>query len=241
MYPTSPIDPDVVGGSYNADVVKLQTWLLSQGWASPAEVAAIQQNPGFYGPATKAAIARMQTAYGVSVGAYPGYWGKATLTKINANPTLAGTQPKATITPPPPPPATPITTPPATPITTPPTTPITTPPTTPITTPPTTPITTPPTTPITTPPATTLTPPTSTLQFGDSNADVKKLQEWLISLGYKIPDGPTNYFGAQTMAALNQFQADNKIDTQGNPGYWGPITRAFVTAGFPCVSILLSA
>jgi peptidoglycan hydrolase-like protein with peptidoglycan-binding domain len=64
-----------------------------------------------------------------------------------------------------------------------------------------------------------------------NSPEVKKLQEWLISIGYKIPDGATGYFGSQTKAAVEQFQQDNKIDTQGNYGYWGPITMGVVNTG----------
>lgn len=79
-------------------------------------------------------------------------------------------------------------------------------------------------------------PPTTNLMPGMSGPEVAKLQNWLIALGYKIPDGPTGYFGDQTKAALTKYQADNAINTQGNPGYFGPITREFIIKSKPAGS-----
>lgn len=73
--------------------------------------------------------------------------------------------------------------------------------------------------------------PTVDLRPGMNSPEVKKLQEWLIGLGYSIPAGPTTYFGSQTKAAVEQFQRDNNIDTKGNYGFWGPITRGVINTG----------
>lgn len=68
----------------------------------------------------------------------------------------------------------------------------------------------------------------SGLTVGSRGAEVKKLQEFLISHGYAniIPAGATGYFGGQTRAALAAFQSANGISPA--VGYFGPITRAKV-------------
>lgn len=45
----------------------------------------------------------------------------------------------------------------------------------------------------------------------ESNASVKKVQEALMDLGYSIPDGPTEFFGEQTGAAVVAFKTANAI------------------------------
>jgi len=72
----------------------------------------------------------------------------------------------------------------------------------------------------------------SDLKLGSSGDDVKRLQEYLNSLGYTIAEvGPgskgneTNYFGSLTQTALAKFQADNNIPAFG---FFGPITREFI-------------
>lgn len=67
------------------------------------------------------------------------------------------------------------------------------------------------------------------LQPGMSSSDVATLQTYLIQQGYSIPDGATGFYGPQTTAAVAQFQADKGIDAQGNPGYFGPITKGYLT------------
>lgn len=48
---------------------------------------------------------------------------------------------------------------------------------------------------------------TKPLKYGDQNADVAKLQTFLIGVdGEEIPAGITGYFGAQTKTAVNAFQ-----------------------------------
>lgn len=68
--------------------------------------------------------------------------------------------------------------------------------------------------------------PTTTLTPGTTSADVTKLQNWLISQGFSIPAGATGYYGDQTKAAVAAWQSSKGVDTQGNPGYWGPISVA---------------
>jgi peptidoglycan hydrolase-like protein with peptidoglycan-binding domain len=66
------------------------------------------------------------------------------------------------------------------------------------------------------------------LQPGMSGNDVQQLQQWLISQGYAIKDGATGYYGPETKAAVTAWQNASGIDTQGNPGYFGPISRAYI-------------
>ncbi|MES2668400.1 MAG: peptidoglycan-binding protein [Patescibacteria group bacterium] len=65
------------------------------------------------------------------------------------------------------------------------------------------------------------------LTLGSSGTDVSALQTWLASKGYAIPAGATGYFGAQTRAALIQYQLAAGITPAA--GYFGPITRAKVS------------
>lgn len=64
------------------------------------------------------------------------------------------------------------------------------------------------------------------LDLGASGADVSKLQAWLIAKGYKIEAGATGYFGAQTQAALAEYQKAMNIAPA--VGFFGPKTRASV-------------
>lgn len=67
------------------------------------------------------------------------------------------------------------------------------------------------------------------LTIGSTGADVTALQNFLIKEGYAIAAGATGYFGGQTQAALAKYQAANGITPAA--GYFGPITRAKVSAG----------
>ena len=69
-----------------------------------------------------------------------------------------------------------------------------------------------------------------TLAPGTTSNDVKTLQLWLIQNGYSIPDGATGYYGDQTKAAVTKWQTDAKMDTQGNPGYFGPLSKTYVSS-----------
>ena len=60
------------------------------------------------------------------------------------------------------------------------------------------------------------------LSLGSRGSDVVALQNFLISKGYQLY-GATGYFGSQTAAALQSYQATNGIN---EGGYFGPITRA---------------
>lgn len=78
-----------------------------------------------------------------------------------------------------------------------------------------------------------MTPPTTaTLQEGSTGADVQKLQDWLVSQGYmtqaQVNTGYGTY-GPQTKAAVAKWQTDHNVDTQGNPGDYGPITRTAIS------------
>ncbi|MCS6886535.1 MAG: peptidoglycan-binding protein [Acidobacteriota bacterium] len=68
--------------------------------------------------------------------------------------------------------------------------------------------------------------PQSDLRYGDNNADVKKLQDRLVELGYmtreQVNTGYGN-FGPRTLDAVKRFQRDHGIPPTGN---FGPLTRA---------------
>jgi hypothetical protein len=68
---------------------------------------------------------------------------------------------------------------------------------------------------------------------GSTGADVTTLQNWLVANGYmtaaQMATGPGTY-GPQTEQAVTNFQTVNGIQTQGNNGYWGPITENFITS-----------
>jgi len=71
--------------------------------------------------------------------------------------------------------------------------------------------------------------PTVSLQPGMTGPEVKKLQDYLVSLGYMTPEevatGPGIY-GPKTTAAVAKLQAALGVDTGGYAGYWGPKTLA---------------
>ena len=65
-----------------------------------------------------------------------------------------------------------------------------------------------------------------TLSQGMSGADVKKLQQDLISLGYSCgSDGADGNFGPITKSAVVKFQKEHKLDPDG---YVGPLTQAAI-------------
>ncbi len=66
------------------------------------------------------------------------------------------------------------------------------------------------------------------LKEGMIGNDVMQLQKLLIDLGYNIPEGPTDYFGKQTLKALINYQINNNI--KPSIGYFGPITKEKITS-----------
>lgn len=76
--------------------------------------------------------------------------------------------------------------------------------------------------------------PTTNLQPGDTGANVKKLQDYLVSQGYmtqaQVNTGYGTY-GPQTTRAVLALQQDLGVDNSTGPGYWGPRTLAAVKAG----------
>lgn len=65
----------------------------------------------------------------------------------------------------------------------------------------------------------------SKMHKGQSNSDsVWNLQVALISKGYKIPDGPTDYYGDQTVSACKKFQQAQGWSGSGADGICGPET-----------------
>jgi hypothetical protein len=74
--------------------------------------------------------------------------------------------------------------------------------------------------------------PQSAVSYGQTNANVTALQNFLISQGMVIPAGATGYFGDQTKAALAKWQSSVGI-TPSTPGYgtnWGPQSIAKASA-----------
>ncbi|MBE5786502.1 MAG: peptidoglycan-binding protein [Clostridiales bacterium] len=61
------------------------------------------------------------------------------------------------------------------------------------------------------------------IEFGNTGAAVKKLQQQLIQLGYLAPGGDDGKFGNQTKKALERFQAANGLQVDGIAG-----TKTFV-------------
>ena len=74
------------------------------------------------------------------------------------------------------------------------------------------------------------------LYLGLTGADVKILQEKLITLGYLAEGKNTGYFGALTASALKKFQCEQKIVCSGlGYGIYGPKTQSSLAlaAAFP--------
>src|SRR3990167_11034533 len=65
---------------------------------------------------------------------------------------------------------------------------------------------------------------TRSLTVGSQGVDVTALQNYLIGKGHSIPAGATGYFGAQTAAAVAQWQAANGVAPAA--GYFGPVSQA---------------
>ena len=71
------------------------------------------------------------------------------------------------------------------------------------------------------------------LTVGSTGADVTALQTWLIGAGYQIPAissgaASKGYFGSQTKAAVQQFQAAKGVPSTG---FVGPLTRGVLNGG----------
>src|SRR3990167_474344 len=81
--------------------------------------------------------------------------------------------------------------------------------------------------------------PTTNLQPGATGAEVKKLQDYLVSQGYMTQEQvDTGYgtYGPRTTAAVKALQEKLGVDNSTGPGYWGPRTLAAVqslTVGSP--------
>ena len=53
------------------------------------------------------------------------------------------------------------------------------------------------------------------LQYGAKNNEVNILQKQLIKMGFSIPNGPTGYYGDQTVAAVKKFYASTNNNKDG--------------------------
>ena len=76
------------------------------------------------------------------------------------------------------------------------------------------------------------------LAIGGRGSDVVALQTWLISNGYDIPVVSSGvvakgYFGVQTQAAVERYQAANGIPSTG---FFGPLTRQKINGNVSVVS-----
>jgi len=227
-FPTVNLEP----GSNSDDVKKLQDFLVSQKFMTPEQV---QTGYGNYGTQTTAAVAAWQKANGVATGNYPGYWGPVSIAKAQTiAPSAGSTQPTATniaqlnnntgsATLP------------------------TSGPTTSTSSQPsaadiaqlsnnTGSATLPTSGPTSSTTTRTVAFPTVNLEPGSNNADVKKLQDWLVTqinpttgkpylTQAQVDTGYGNY-GTQTTAAVAAWQKANGIDAGSYPGYWGPLSIA---------------
>lgn len=61
------------------------------------------------------------------------------------------------------------------------------------------------------------------LEVGNSGADVKALQIFLIASSFSLPSGATGYFGSETRAAVATLQKELNVSPQS--GYFGSMTR----------------
>ena len=81
-------------GSTGADVVALQTWLISNGYSIPS-VASGAAAKGYFGAQTKAAVVAYQTAVGLPS---TGFVGPLTRAKLNAGGTATAPTTTTTVT-----------------------------------------------------------------------------------------------------------------------------------------------
>ncbi|MEN9913118.1 MAG: hypothetical protein RLY66_526 [Candidatus Parcubacteria bacterium] len=77
------------------------------------------------------------------------------------------------------------------------------------------------------------------LTVGSTGSDVVALQSWLIANGYSIPSiasgaAAKGYFGSQTKAAVQAYQAARGIPSTG---FVGPLTRGALNAGGAVVTL----
>lgn len=78
--------------------------------------------------------------------------------------------------------------------------------------------------------------PTTTLQPGQTGSSVQQLQQWLVANGFlsqaAYNTGPGTY-GPATTAAVTALQKSLGVNTQGNDGYFGPLTISAVQNSAP--------
>lgn len=68
----------------------------------------------------------------------------------------------------------------------------------------------------------------ATLRMGSAGTEVRKMQQALLDLGYKLPRyGADGDFGAETDAAVREFQRDHHLE---DDGICGPLTWAILDA-----------
>jgi len=86
MYPITNLQPGATG----SEVLKLQSYLVSQGFMTQAQM---NTGPGTYGPQTKAAVAAFQQSRGIDTAGNPGFWGPRTIASLQSQPPPGGTPP----------------------------------------------------------------------------------------------------------------------------------------------------
>jgi hypothetical protein len=91
-YPTVTMAP---GSTDTANVKKLQDWLVANGYMTQADV---NTGYGTYGPKTTAAVAKVQSQYGVDNTGAVGYWGPKTQAALTGGAPAPVTKPTATKT-----------------------------------------------------------------------------------------------------------------------------------------------
>lgn len=230
--------PNLAPGSTDSASVKaLQSALLAAGYLTQQQ---INTGPGIYGPQTTAAVAKWQSDNGVNTNGNPGYFGPASKSFIQTSSQPAQSQQTNVFGTPtnpyqnPPPQSTPSS--------------YVAPPYTSggtsqaLTSPYSGTSQSPYSVPAPTPPAASggkldpsiLNTITSNLGPGANGTQVQALQQALVAAGYltqqQMNSGPGIY-GPQTTAAVAKWQAANGIPTNGNAGYFGPVSKNFIKTG----------
>ena len=89
-YPTTNLEP---GSTNTAAVRQLQSWLVANGYMTQADM---NTGPGIYGPKTTAAVAKVQSQYGVDNTGAVGYWGPKTQAALKGGAPAPVTKPEST-------------------------------------------------------------------------------------------------------------------------------------------------
>lgn len=194
------------GSTDSASVKALQSALVAAGYLTQAQM---NTGPGIYGPQTTAAVSKWQSENGIPTGGNAGYFGPASKSFIQTTGNQSQSTPQTNVFSNPAPyqaPASYVAPPYSQP------------------------------TPQTTPQQSTdVSAPTVALQPGSTDiANVKKLQDYLVSKGYmtqsQINSG-YGIYGPQTTAGVAAMQKALGVDNSTGVGYYGPRTMTAITGG----------